>query len=70
LWSLQLPAVFEIVLRRALPTGLRCEVDDHIHALGGHERPMVPRMPGLTAGPAPTLHAPTTLTSPTGEAIG
>jgi hypothetical protein len=55
---------------RALTTRLGCELDDHIHALSGHERPMMPRMPRLTAGPAPTLGAATAQPLSARKAIG
>jgi hypothetical protein len=53
----------------ALATGLGHEVHDRVHALGGDEWAMVPRMPRLPAGLAPTLHAPTPHTLTARETI-
>jgi hypothetical protein len=55
---------------RAVPTGVRHELDERIHALRRHQLTMMPGMPRLTAGGASTLHATTTLTLLTREAIG
>ena len=72
--DLMAPRVADVVTRvqpvRALTTRVGHEVDDHIHALGGHERPMGPRMPRLTAGPAPTLRAATAKPLSARKAIG
>ena len=55
---------------RTAATGIRNEIHERIHVLQGHQLAMMSRMPGLTAGLAATLHATTTLTLLTREAIG
>ncbi len=55
---------------RAVPTGVRHEIDERIHALRWHQLTMMAGMPRLTAGGASTLHATTTRALLTGEAIG
>ena len=73
LGDLMAPRVADLVPRaqglRALATGVGDEIDDRLHAREGHERAVVPRVTGLTAGLAPTLDAPTTHTRSAGEAI-
>jgi hypothetical protein len=54
----------------ALTTRGRHEVDDRLHAIGGHERSMVSGMSRLTAGLSPTLPAATPLTLSASKAIG
>ena len=74
LGDLMAPRLADTVLRGqrvlALTTRVRHEIDDRIHALDGHQWAMVSRMPGLTAGRAPTLRATPTHTWPAREAIG
>jgi hypothetical protein len=74
LGDLMAPRVPDVVTRLqpacALTTRVGHEVDDRIQACGGHERSMVPRMPRLTAGPAPTLRAATANPLSAREAIG
>jgi hypothetical protein len=74
LGDLMAPRVADLVTPmqpvRALTTRVGYEVHDRLHALGRHERPMVPRMPRLTAGPTPTLRAATPHPLSAREAIG
>jgi len=63
-------AVPRVQAARAVATRLRDEIHDRIDALDGHQVAMVPGMPRLTAGCAPTLHATSPLTRPTREAVG
>ena len=46
------------------------DLDDHVHALGRHQRSPMPRMPRLAAGLALTLPAPAARALPAREAIG
>jgi hypothetical protein len=62
-------AVPRVQAARAVPTRLRHEIHDRIHALAGHQRAIVSRMARLTAGLASTLHAAAPLPLATGEAV-
>jgi hypothetical protein len=55
---------------RTAPTPVRHQLDDGIHALDGHERPVVSLMTRLATRLASTLHATATLSWATGKAIG
>jgi hypothetical protein len=55
---------------RAMATRLGREVDDHVHALEGHQRPMVSRMARLSTGFAATFPAAAACPLLTRETIG
>jgi len=62
-------AVPRVQAAGAVATRVRDKINDRIHALDRHQLTVVPGMPRLTTGLASTLHAPTTRTLSTGEAI-
>jgi hypothetical protein len=62
-------AVTRVQAVRTLATRVGHQIDDRIYALDGDGRAMVPGMARLTAGLAPTLHAPTADTLLAREAI-